>query len=313
MKKNEEIKELVEKLKEAGISLTEDQVAQLAGILEKDFSYVPKIGVFGKTGAGKSSFVNAILGQDVCPVSDVEACTRELQEANVGGIILVDCPGIAESAERDEEYKKLYTELIPKLDAIIWVLKGDDRSYGPDLEFYELIKHCFKTEDGKNAPVFFALNQVDKIYPCREWNEKDCEPGDNQRKNIEKIVSHVAGLFKTDENHVVPISSSERYNLPKLVGALVNSLPANKALIVLSPISETTIKNGRSSEITKVLDIRKRRTDDYLKNLWDKGKEIWDKYKEPIKAVFKVVVSTLLPTIAKKYPVLGKICKRWPW
>ena len=38
MKKNEEIKELVEKLKEAGISLTEDQVAQLAGILEKDFS-----------------------------------------------------------------------------------------------------------------------------------------------------------------------------------------------------------------------------------------------------------------------------------
>jgi hypothetical protein len=101
--------------------------------------------------------------------------------------------------------------------------------------------------------------------------------------------------------------------LPKLVGALVNSLPANKALIVLSPISETTIKNGRSSEITKVLDIRKRRTDDYLKNLWDKGKEIWDKYKEPIKAVFKVVVSTLLPTIAKKYPVLGKICKRWPW
>jgi small GTP-binding protein len=184
MKKNEEIKELVEKLKEAGISLTEDQVAQLAGILEKDFSYVPKIGVFGKTGAGKSSFVNAIFGQDVCPVSDVEACTRKLQEANVGGIILVDCPGIAESAERDEEYKKMYTELIPKLDAIIWVLKGDDRSYGPDLDFYELIKHCFKTEDGKNAPVFFALNQVDKIAPFREWNEKDCEPGDNQRKNI---------------------------------------------------------------------------------------------------------------------------------
>ena len=148
MKKNEEIKKLVEKLKEAGISLTEDQVAQLAGILEKDFSYVPKIGVFGKTGAGKSSFVNAIFGQDVCPVSDVEACTRDLQEANVGGIILVDCPGIAESAERDEEYKKMYTELIPKLDAIIWVLKGDDRSYGPDLDFYELIKHCFKTEDG---------------------------------------------------------------------------------------------------------------------------------------------------------------------
>ena len=60
MKKNEEIKELVEKLKEAGISLTEDQVAQLAGILEKDFSYVPKIGVFGKTGAGKSIIIDSV-------------------------------------------------------------------------------------------------------------------------------------------------------------------------------------------------------------------------------------------------------------
>lgn len=313
MEKNEEIKELVEKLKEAGISLTEDQVAQLAGILEKDFSYVPKIGVFGKTGAGKSSFVNAIFGQDVCPVSDVEACTRELQEANVGGIILVDCPGIAESAERDEEYKKLYTELIPKLDAIIWVLKGDDRSYGPDLDFYELIKHCFKTEDGKNAPVFFALNQVDKIHPFKEWNEKDCEPGDNQRKNIEKKVSHVAGLFKTDENHVVPISSFERYNLPKLVGALVNSLPANKALIVLSPISETTNEKGSSLEKSEVGKIREKTKEGYVEGFLKKAKKFWEENKETIKTVAKVVVSTLFPTIAKKYPVLGKICKRWPW
>lgn len=313
MKKNEEIKELVEKLKEAGISLTEDQVAQLAGILEKDFSYVPKIGVFGKTGAGKSSFVNAIFGQDVCPVSDVEACTRELQEANVGGIILVDCPGIAESAERDEEYKKLYAELIPKLDAIIWVLKGDDRSYGPDLEFYELIKHCFKTEDGKNAPVFFALNQVDKIEPFREWNEKDCEPGDNQRKNIEKKVSHVAGLFKTDENHVIPISSSQRYNLPKLVGALVNSLPANKALIVLSPISETTNEKGSSLEKSEVGKIREKTKDGYIEGFCKKAKKFWKENKETIKTVVKVVVSTLVPIIEKKYPILGKISKRLPW
>jgi small GTP-binding protein len=309
MKKNEEIKELVEKLKEAGISLTEDQVAQLAGILEKDFSYVPKIGVFGKTGAGKSSFVNAIFGQDVCPVSDVEACTRKLQEANVGGIILVDCPGIAESAERDEEYKKLYTELIPKLDAIIWVLKGDDRSYGPDLDFYELIKHCFKTEDGKNAPVFFALNQVDKIQPFREWNEKDCEPGDNQRKNIEKIVSHVAGLFKTDESHVVPISSSERYNLPKLVGALLNSLPANKALIVLSPILKTTNDRGSVSERESLSEIEEEIVETYEETFFEKVCRKIKENKETIKKFLKFGLRVAI----SRMPILSSLKKLLKW
>nr|ELR5041863.1 50S ribosome-binding GTPase [Providencia stuartii]ELR5082317.1 50S ribosome-binding GTPase [Providencia stuartii] len=39
--------------------------------------YEPVIGVMGTTGAGKSNLINAIFKGNVCPVSDVEACTRE--------------------------------------------------------------------------------------------------------------------------------------------------------------------------------------------------------------------------------------------
>ena len=46
-------------------------------------NYTPKIGVFGDTGVGKSSLCNSLFGKDIASVSDVEACTREIQEINL--------------------------------------------------------------------------------------------------------------------------------------------------------------------------------------------------------------------------------------
>merc|ERR1711879_252257 len=105
--------------------------------------YQPVVGVMGKTRAGKSSLCNALFGKDVCGVSDVEACTRDQQEVelNTGGrgIKLIDVPGVGESRERDQEYSDLYRELIPKVDAMFWILKGDDRAFSTDEAFYKSI------------------------------------------------------------------------------------------------------------------------------------------------------------------------------
>ena len=77
-----------------------DQAAALIKRIEQILSYEPRIGIFGKTGAGKSSLCNALFGSEVSAISDVAACTRNPQEIFVqvgsAGVKLIDCPGIGE-------------------------------------------------------------------------------------------------------------------------------------------------------------------------------------------------------------------------
>lgn len=106
-------------------------------------SYEPKIGIFGKTGVGKSSLCNALFGKDICSISDVEACTRNPQEVFLGmgqkGIKLLDVLGVGENSERDKEYAQLYSKLLQELDLVLWLIKADDRALTSDEVFYKSV------------------------------------------------------------------------------------------------------------------------------------------------------------------------------
>ena len=176
-------------LEKNGVNITEQQKKQMKSRLDNVLNYEPRIGIFGKTGVGKSSLCNALFGKDICQISDVEACTRNTQEVliNLGqkGIKLLDVPGVGESSERDEEYAALYAKLLPELDLILWLIKSDDRALASDENFY---RNIVKAHIDEGKPFFFVLNQVDKIEPFREWNEEKHEPGVNQFKNIHRKI-----------------------------------------------------------------------------------------------------------------------------
>ena len=108
-----------------GAAIPKELKTKIASKLEEMRSYTPKVGVFGKTGVGKSSLCNALFGSDVCPISDVEACTREPQkvllELGGAGIQLVDLPGLGETPEHYKKCDALYQSLLPDLDLILWV------------------------------------------------------------------------------------------------------------------------------------------------------------------------------------------------
>lgn len=240
-----------------------------ADFIEKIFSrvnsvlgYQPVVGVFGKTGAGKSSLCNAVFGKDVCEISDIAGCTRKPQEVilDIGGkgIKLLDVPGVGESNERDKEYAELYRSLLPELDLVLWVIKGDDRAFSSDETFY---KNLVRPYVDKGRPFIIALNQVDKIEPFREWDESAQKPGAKQAENIEQKRISVAKIFDLPYSCVIPVSANEKYGLVQLVEKIIEVLPADKKAIVLDSVkaenrsenSKAEAKDGLISELFNIV------------------------------------------------------------
>jgi small GTP-binding protein len=233
--------------------MPDEMIRNLEEKLAELGSFTPTVGVFGKTGIGKSSLCNALFGKDTAKVDDIHACTREPQEILIqmseagSGIKLIDLPGVGESQIRDAEYSELYKQWIPKLDLIIWVIRADDRTFTVDEHFYETVikKHI---EESK-TPFLVVINQVDKINPIREWDTAKNTPGLAQMKIIGERTQWAATKFGIPSSHIVSVSAFEKYNLGELVESIIDIVPNDKKLGFLNQMEEE-VKTEKSKEKT---------------------------------------------------------------
>lgn len=184
--------------------------------------YEPVIGIMGKTGAGKSSLCNALFQGEVTPVSNVEACTRDVLRFRLRSgshsLLLVDLPGVGESKERDGEYTTLYSRILPELDLVLWVIKADDRALSVDEHFYRKVMLAYQRR------VLFVVNQADKTEPFHQWNTTSNTPSHSQQSTIEAKRSAVQQIF-LPHHPVCVVSARTSWGLDVMVETMMRSLP----------------------------------------------------------------------------------------
>ena len=133
----------------------------------------PHIGIFGRRNNGKSSFINALAGQDIAIVSDVPGTTadpvrKSMELPGIGPAILVDTAGIDDSG--DLGTKRVNRSLAALRTVDMAILLITENLFG---EYEESLVRSFQAQD---VPFLVIHNKSD-LYPLvpelRERLERD--------------------------------------------------------------------------------------------------------------------------------------------
>ena len=167
-----------------------DDYADVRNMLDKLENGHVHIAAFGRVGVGKSSVLNALLGEPRFSTSPLHGETREAGLASwhsekSGGVYLVDTPGIDEVGGEEREIAA--REAAARSDLLVFVADGDLAA--PEIEaLRELVS--------MGRPVLLALNKCDRYT------------ADEVRELVERLGERTADLI--DPGNIIAVAADPR-------------------------------------------------------------------------------------------------------
>ena len=160
---------------------------------------VPRIFLFGRTGCGKSSIINALCGAYLTEISDTESCTKETRSfrcCREDRVLLdvMDSRGTAESGtdEKSAEEALIRDVLEFDPDVMLLVLNCAHRdSMDSDIQLAVRMKKAYYDARLVEIPVLIVLNKADAVPPVRE-----VDPAQYSDRKLHSITQIVSGCYE---------------------------------------------------------------------------------------------------------------------
>ncbi len=173
------------------------------------------VAILGRPNVGKSTLVNALLGQKVAAVSPRPQTTRRRQLGILtrgdAQLVFVDTPGIHTPRHKLGEFlNQEAEEALEGVDVVLFLVNASDEPGEDDLRIASLLKR--RRGATLRTPLVLAANKIDLV----------------QAEALTPRLEAYQALVKK-EAKVIAISATRGDGLPDLVDLLISSLPVRPA------------------------------------------------------------------------------------
>jgi len=226
------------------------------------------ISLVGKRNAGKSSLINAIVGQDIAIVSDIAGTTtdpvaKHYELLPLGPVTFYDTAGIDDTGELGEKRVKATKKVLFKSDLALIVVDEngiDEKTEKIILEIKEL-----------KIPYIIVFNKID----IKEPFERDIRFADKIEANHICVSAKTGENINELKNLIIRLAPSYLKEEKVLVGDLIRGgdiivlvvpidLAAPKGRLILPQVQ--TIREILDNDATAVV-VKERELEDTLRNL----------------------------------------------
>lgn len=190
--------------------------------------------VFGQVKAGKSSFINALLGEqraltDVLPAT-AEVERYELQPPGIPTrLVLIDTVGYGHAGPREDQVR-LTEDEARHADLLLLVMHVQNPARQADLDLLDKLRHWYAARpELRMPPILGVLTHIDLLTPSLEWSPPYNwqEPARPKEHNIRSAWSSVRDLLGDRLAGLVPVCTApgkvygiEEWFLPALMELL---------------------------------------------------------------------------------------------
>ncbi len=179
--------------------------------------------IVGKPNVGKSTLINALLGQKIAAVSPRPQTTRKKQLGILtlpnSQIVFVDTPGLHKSKHKLGEFlNQEAQEALEGVDVIIWLVDSSSSPTDEDKSIADLLKSF-----ARRTPLVLVLNKTDLVLA------DDLSARENEYTSAFSAVLGGEGKNKNDGLSILRISASKRLGLGEMIEKLNQLLPKREA------------------------------------------------------------------------------------
>lgn len=169
------------------------------------------VSIIGRPNAGKSTLLNALVGEKLAIVTHKPQTTRNRiqgivnvknkKKKTIGQVVLIDTPGVhkPESPLSRRMMQEVYDALEGR-DLVLLIVDVTQKFGAGDQFVLDLLKNV-------DSPIFLLLNKIDLI----------------DKRKLLAIIAEYSERY--DFKEVIPISATKKDGLGRLLEAVVSTLP----------------------------------------------------------------------------------------